>query len=292
MDPLLTELPSHLKREVYKEDRRKKMTPLLTMEKPMYDNIKMKDPEDNLLCTISLKKARWYVKKNLAEWLDDSSIQLLFKPKMQKKDPQQVKYNQADKRNHCVVCGNTRDYMRHYVVPYCYRCQFPEQFKAHLPHDVVLLCPDCHVRAERASHKRMQLLEDELRDDPNTAFPHFVDRRLHSLRSSAHALLKWKNRLPFAKIQEYEAVLREWSGLPPDQELSTVHLEQASQLEERLPNPEYIPGPHLVIESLKDDSAIEAFVHDWRAHFVDSLQPRYLPAGWSVKSPVMCDVRV
>jgi hypothetical protein len=303
------QLPLHLERELMKEERRQQMIPLLTMKKVMYDNILMKDPDDMTLCTVSLKKATWYVKRNLAVWKDDKRkcIQLAFHPKQQKdaKSQQQQKYNQTPKENRCVVCGASKDYMRHYVVPYCYRSLFPAAFKTHLPHDVVLVCCRCHVRAERASHARKMQMEDALRSDPATAAAQTVDGRLQRIRSAATALLKWKEQLPPARIHEYQVLLQEYYyGMEGSAEqqlllLTVEQLQAASEIESRLPNPKYVSGADLVVIELlqsnnddnDNDQAIRDFVMEWRQHFVDTLQPQFLPAGWSVDSPVQCDIR-
>lgn len=315
------QLPAHLERELMKEERRQQMLPLLTMNKPMYDNILMKDPDDNLLCTIALKKANWYVGKKLAFWKDDKKsdcIKLLFRPNVpepkQQDDSNINTYNQTIKMNCCVVCGHNQDYMRHYVVPFCYRSLFPQNFKTHLPHDIVLVCAQHHVKAGRKYHKRMQRIEDDLRTDPETAAPELIDKRVHQVRSSATALLKWKDRLPLDRIAEYESLLCEWYELPQPQTtvigtttndsvhddtttdapptLTTAQLQAASELESRRPNPKYISGPTLVMESFKnDDEAMADFVREWRSFFFDSMQPLFLPTGWSVDSPVQCDTR-
>jgi hypothetical protein len=312
------QLPAHLERELMKEDRRQKMLPLLTMNKKMYDNILMNDPDDNLLCTIALKKANWYVNKKLALWKDDQKrdcIKLLFKPNVPEPKPQDGDaddnnintYNQTIKANCCVICGHDRDYMRHYVVPFCYRTLFPQNFKTHLPHDIVLVCANHHVKAGRKYHKRMQRIEDDLRTDPDTAAPELIDKRVHQIRSSATALLKFKDKLPLERIAEYESLLREWYELPQPQPqetvqddatiatdapptLTTAQLQTASELESRRPNPKYISGPTLVMESFKnDDEAMADFVREWRSFFFESMQPQFLPTGWSVDSPVVCD---
>ena len=57
-----------MERELYKEERRERMMPRLTRKKPLYDNIVMSDPQGNVLATVSIKKAQWYVRKNLAQW--------------------------------------------------------------------------------------------------------------------------------------------------------------------------------------------------------------------------------
>jgi hypothetical protein len=328
------QLPAHLERELHKEDRRQKMIPLLTMDRPMYDNILMKDPDDNLLCTIALKKANWYVKKNLAFWKDDKKrdcIKLLFRPDIPEQKQQELSadsdndnthnnntmlnmYNQTVKANCCVVCGHDQDYMRHYVIPFCYRTLFPESYKTHLPHDIVLVCSKHHVTAGKKYFKRMKKIEDALRTDPETAPPELLDKRVHQIQSSAKALLHFKDKMPLDRIAAYESLLCEWYELPQPQEtetstgnsdddtaattttapttLTTAQLQTASELESRRPNPKFISGPTLVMESLKnDDEAMGAFVREWRSFFFDTMQPQFLPTGWSVDSPVQCDTR-
>jgi hypothetical protein len=36
---------------------------------------------------------------------------------------------------------------------------------------------------------------------------------------------------------------------------------------------------------------VEQFIKDWRRHFIDTVQPRFLPQGWSIDSPVMNTTR-
>jgi hypothetical protein len=130
---LNSDFPPHPRRAVYKKKRRKESVRFLAMKKPMYDNIKMYDPDGDLLCTISQKKANWYVRKQLGEWnRSRNAIHLSFKPKGKSENV----YNQSQKQNVCVSCGDDKHHMRHYVVPYCYRTLFPEKYKTHMPHDI------------------------------------------------------------------------------------------------------------------------------------------------------------
>ncbi|EJK67267.1 hypothetical protein THAOC_11726 [Thalassiosira oceanica] len=41
---------------------------LLSTKTPMYDNVFMLSTEGQPMCTISMKKAKWYLKKGIAEW--------------------------------------------------------------------------------------------------------------------------------------------------------------------------------------------------------------------------------
>jgi hypothetical protein len=117
LDDVQVDLPSHLQRELYKDRRRKESVPRLARKSPLYDNYRMFGPDGRtLLCTTSAKKARWYVRKGLAEWWqridggggggdDDktihardsdtttttTSIRLLFTPKNEKRQEGQEK---------------------------------------------------------------------------------------------------------------------------------------------------------------------------------------------------------
>jgi exonuclease 3'-5' domain-containing protein 2 len=344
--------PSHLQRELYKEERREIMRPFITMKKPMYDNIVMLAPDGcTTLSTISRKKAQWYLQKGLATWHtitlgetarnsstmasksrndsvdgdDPLAIRLLFEPKVSAKpDAALQRYNTSFKSNCCVVCGAHRDYMRHYVVPYCYRMHIPPHYKTHLPHDVVLLCLTCHTHAERAAHRRMHQVEQELRQSqrdslhPTSAQAELVDKHVYQVQSAASALLNWPDRLPPATILAYQERVQDWylestgsisapsasdhkeanAALSRTMTLDPAVLNKACQLQSRRPNPHFVPGADLVIASLQsqasepnefDPAALATFIRDWRRHFIEHLHPRFLPRGWSVQAAVRCD---
>jgi hypothetical protein len=377
------DLPQHLQRELYKEERRKASVRFLAMKKPLYDNIEMYGPDGKtMLCTIGTKKANWYVRKELAVWRDipdcHPSIRLLFEPKNSKNckinqrkmakanaaknheleemgnDEKLRQYNCTHKLNICVACGakdasesinnradnldgndkpnidkdNTKTFddddrdgddqsataglMRHYVVPYAYRKLLPPKFKTHLPHDVVLLCLDCHVDAEQAAKKqRTDVYERLYRKDPSTRLAVVIDHDRKRLKSYARALWKHKDRLPPERIKQYESAISEHLAMesvhPSGSPSTTSTVAGAIRNEGRIPehilqelalnlqpertNPRYIPLANLVVENLcQTDEAISKFVVGWREFFVATLRPRHLPAGWSVHSPVEIDV--
>jgi len=204
-------IPSHLKRELLKEKRRQEKIPDLARKSPMYDNIEMMDPQGQLLATISLKKAHWYIRKQLAKWtIPDTTIQLLFTPKAHSGGG----YEKSIKNNICVGCGSDEFHMRHYVVPYAYRTRLPKRYKTHLSHDVVILCPDCHLHCEHETHLRMNALEDARPEECYSAS--YVDRHLHRIRSAALALLRWKDKLPQDKVEEYDALVRSYLNISSD----------------------------------------------------------------------------
>ena len=67
-------------------------------------------------------------------------------------------------------------------------------------------------------------------------------------------------------------------------------LQKTIDMEFTVPNANFIPGAQLVIDDLNEhDDKISDFIQDWRFHFLETTQPRYLPIGWEVDSPVHCD---
>jgi len=282
-----SDMPSHVKRLLHKEDRRRQSKRHLAMKKPLYDNIEMYSPDDVLLCTISIKKAEWYLKRNLGRWKEEyKALQLLFDPKAKPKD--ENTYNTTHKKNACVVCGDSKDFMRHYIVPYCYRQLFPTKYKTHMPHDIVILCSQCHLQCEQHTQIRQKELDQSLRKDPKTLHPRINNHALHKVRSSALALYKRRDQLPQKKVEEYERIVMNHFGLDDETRgISKDVLEEATTMETSGVNKDFIPSADLIVSTLANNpSSIETFVFEWRDFFVDTMQPRFLPVGWNVRSPV------
>ena len=276
----------------------------------------MLDPQGQTLSKISKKKARWYVAKGLAQWKEDEGedeeedesssssnfIQLKFEPKARSEEGD---YGRSTKQNICVSCGDaSKSQMRFYIVPHAYRTLFPKRFKAHMSHDVVLLCADCHLRAGQASNLRMNELEDGFMPQKRYS----TDFEQYRVRSSALALLNWRHQIPEEKVASHEKIVMAYlsnsssnsssrGGEGPvvaDKDellLLTNHLLQSViNVEHRIENPNYVPGPELVVGSIVDnDVEMTAFVRQWRIFFLDTIHPRHLPDGWSVDYPVVCD---
>ena len=309
-------LPSHIERDLYKTERRMRLLPLITRKKPMYDNVLMQDPQGNPLATISKKKAQWYLSKGLADWVEQTSdsdrfntlehhkpqsiLRLRFQPRNRSLDPSEAAinvYNVSTKSNRCVVCGAGKNYMRHYIVPFCYRTLFPDSYKNHLSHDVVLTCIDCHIAAEHNAQRRRKKLEAALRKDPSTAAAFVVDRRKRTISKKALALLNHSDRMPLNRVTEYRRKIREYHNLSDGETLTKEILVKTSEMSATAPNPSYIAGPVLVVspllEEMQRDSgiALAEFIRAWRAYFIETSLPRYLPTGWSVENPVQCQNR-
>jgi len=311
-------LPSHIQREQMKEQRRKEKIPMLALKSKLYDNITMLDPQGQILSKISRKKARWYVQKNLAEWkLDDeaNTIQLKFEPKARSTDRD---YGKRIKKNICVACGDAKKHqMRFYIVPHVYRNLFPKQYKTHMSHDVVLLCSDCHLICGQASNIRMNELEEQFHPQKK----YYIDHELYKIQSSAMALMNWREKIPSSQVayhesnvtlyfkkygdrkmvhSDYDSFGNSYSNsntsmespppLPPPPSITKEQLQQVIDIDYRIQNSNYIPGPELVVNSLVNNhEAMADFIRGWRQFFLDTIHPRHLPQGWSINHPITCD---
>ena len=309
-------LPSHIQRQIHKERQRKSKIELISMKSKMYDNICMLDQNRNPMCTISMKKAKWYVKKGIAEWSETSKeqfsdggevkcIRLLFEHSgsYEDKGESESLYLKSAKQNVCVCCGDNGHHIRHYIVPYAYRTQFPHEYKSHMSHDIVILCPDCHVDCERVTKRRMKQMEHDLRLQTGQCneSPVIEDAHKYHVRSAAIALVKWRDKMPDDKVSSHEKDVREYLAsickneeetdaiFNGTEELTKQQLQTACSVNYRIKNPDFVTGSEVVVRSLKGDAKmIEEFIIDWRRHFIATVNPQHMPTGWRIENPVVC----
>ena len=150
--------------------------------------------------------------------------------------------------------------------------------------------PNCHLTCEQATQRRQCELEQNLRKDPSTAKKVIPSKELYHVRSCALALINHGDKLPAAKQEEYTTLIRGHHKLNDGEELTKELLQDTIDMEFTIPNENYIGGAELVIGALnEDDEKIADFIRDWRYHFLETAQPRYLPIGWEIDSPVHCD---
>jgi hypothetical protein len=115
-----------------------------------YANVIMVDTNGDLLATISHKRADWYLRKKLANEITPPSpypraIQLTFENEMRE---QKVKTDVTLTDDCCVICGNRETLSLHHVIPYVLRRHMPLEHKRYSRIWCVLLCEECHVKAE------------------------------------------------------------------------------------------------------------------------------------------------
>ncbi|XP_041703321.1 exonuclease 3'-5' domain-containing protein 2-like [Coregonus clupeaformis] len=252
---------------------------------PLYDNCFLQAPDGQPLCTCDKKKAKWYLDKGIGvlQTEDPFIVRLLFEPSG-RPDSQQDYYLTA-KENLCVVCGKNNSYIRKNIVPHEYRRHFPTEMKDHNSHDILLLCTSCHAASNVHDGFLKQQLADEYAApqgcEDGVRLLEDSDRR--RVRSAARALLTVGERLPGARRDELQKVIRDFFN-DTDVELTPETLQRAADLETRIFNESYVPHGLKVVKAhakrgLKGLMELEGC---WRQHFLSTMTPRYLPPLWSV----------
>nr|XP_028581173.1 exonuclease 3'-5' domain-containing protein 2 [Podarcis muralis] len=269
-----------------KDPRKLKRKPLgigySVRKSPLYDNCFLHAPDGQPLCTCDRKKAQWYLDKGIGELvsMDPFIVKLQFEPSGRPES--KVDYYLSVKENLCVVCGKRESYIRKNIVPHEYRKHFPIQMKDHNSHDVLLLCTSCHAISNYYdNHLKQQLAEEfgapigceegvRLLEDP-------IRRQV---RSGARALLN-ADSLPNARKEELLQVIKDYFDSVT---VSPEMLQEAAGLETRICNENYMPHGLKVVQCFSRGGlrSLMQLERRWRQHFLDVMQPRYLPMQWSV----------
>lgn len=229
------------------------------------DSIEFYSPTGQFMFYANYSRAAWYYRKGLSEKISDSPLS--FRLKFWPKGP--GKQNKAlAKSNQCVICG-TKDitYLtKHHIVPKVYRQYMPKRFKSNNDYDVQVVCRPCHDQYETHAI----VLKEALSRPFNLDF----DLYQHAKRiTKAAKILTTQNNLPFERIQELEAIVKE-AGIDLDMEL----LERVGRI--KLAWDPY--QARKVVNYWSHD--LREFIFIWRKHFIEYAKPKFLPAGWTWNS--------
>jgi hypothetical protein len=265
------------------------------------ENWKVYHPNGRHMFTCGEKKAFWYLERNLAKTINgERSIKLTFEPKGNGFEDNEI-FGRSIRIVQCVVTGISDGLQRHHIVPYCYRTYFPEQYKSKNHHDVVLMNFEIHSEYEQKANvfkdevakiydvKRIGELNTEytakLRElgKPNA----IILNTIHSLfktygRLSQEAILEKLQYLadntciPFETLKKYNYIQFYKLYLL----LRKQHIDELYHFKIDY-RKEFDHGYH-VVQKLDTEDKIEEFVKLWRNHFVDTMQPLFMPTGWSV----------
>ncbi|KXZ48660.1 hypothetical protein GPECTOR_26g563 [Gonium pectorale] len=260
---------------------------LPTRKSVLYENCRLLAPDGEVLCTCGAKKVRWYLERGLADVVAENptTIQLRFEPRG--RGHADDAYYLSDKENRCCVCGSGGEYLRHSVVPHCYRQHFPPTMKSHLSHDIVLMCPPCHRASSVTDQRRMEQLGRQYGAPLGSAtaakFRH--DSNLGAVRSAGRALVNTKVSIPPERRRELEAVVCAHFGVEAGG-LDAALIRRAADVDPRSEDENWRSHAEVVVRSLGGRAELEAFIRGWRAHFLASMRPRFLPPHWRVDARV------
>jgi len=240
--------------------------------KDIYGNWKILAPDGDLLFLTLKKRADWYLNKGLAKLIGEETIQLTFEPKNRSSKDDQ--YNLALKENKCVVCGTTdiEVLTRHHIIPYEYRKFFPEELKSRSSHDVVPIC--------REHHNEYELVADNLKKDILMLYEVYdkllspcVDK---SLKLSK--LLLNNIKLPDDRMEQVKADFTLYSGV---EDLTEENIRKYCEIHKN-----HKKLSELVIEKVIERCEIESFIKMWRKHFVDIMNPKFMPMFWDINRKI------
>lgn len=256
------------------------MSQLNTKQTPIYGNTKVLDPDGELLFLCLPKKANWYLDRNLAIIIteDPMVIQLTFEPKGRGQIGDS--YALGEKYNKCVVCGTEDGLTRHHIVPYTYRKHFPDYMKSHNSHDIVPICVDCHSEYEENFGIELKYVLAKKYGAPLESLTK-VNTDLSLVVKYSKLLMDRWDKLPFSRKKQMITIIREYHGYFG--KLCQVILIYAyfdlsqSQTESH---------GQIVVGKIIDNNQLQWFVETWREHFIESMEPKYMPEHWDIRREI------
>lgn len=248
-------------------------------ESPQYQNCEVLHPDGNLMFRCSSKKANWYLKRNLATKLKDEPlvVQLTFAPNGNghMDDP----YHLQVMENKCVVCGGLEDLTRHHIVPYCYRKFFIDELKNHRAYDVMALCSSCHHEYETQANILKEAIGQEY-GMPVGGLGIKYDEACARAKTAAHAILTHGSRIPQPRLDDLYERVRSYLGREP----TTDDLQKVGE-RNLYDFRDYVHHGRYVVSKIPADG-IEEFIRKWRRHFLETMQPKFMPKNWSVERSI------
>lgn len=271
----------------------------------------------------SRKKIEWYLSRNLARILSQSSsdsascsssnssalsdssdsetisIQLTFDPKGLGRSGHS--WYLEDKENRCVVCGSFEDGLTlHHVVPYQYRKHMPVSVKSHSNIDTLPLCLPCHASYEVRADKYKLTIAHTF-DSPLQGRPWVQQPRHHKVRRAAGALLKHRDKIPSDRLKELENLVKQFWEVD---DISQDILEESVKLVGLVRGEGYQEHGEIVVQKLleeqgklslakepsstlpKEEDPLFHFIKSWRIHFLEHSNPACLSPEWNVDEEI------
>lgn len=272
------------------------------------ENWKVFHPNGKHMFTCGEKKAEWYLNRELAKKIGHKKIQFTFEPKGDGFESDE-KFGLAGRIVQCVVTGKKTELQRHHIVPYCYRSQFSEEYKSKNHHDVVLVSYKIHEQYEMyASQFKNQLAREY--DVPtlkecNLEYTRFLTNYANGrikLLSRFHSIFRAKGNLPQEKLID---ILRDISMFTHIRlskllkfnyiqlfklytYLRDKHEKEFNYIKES--NKKRFDHGMLLVSKLDTEEKLEEFIKRWRRHFIETMNPPYMPTGWSVDFKVKVEL--
>lgn len=244
-------------------------------DREIYGNWEVYHPDGSLMFRCDNKKANWYLKRDLAINFEENKIKLTFTP--EGKGHVDEPFYLTKKANICVVCGKSRYLTRHHVIPYCFRRHIPEEMKSKDSHDIVLLCIPCHrIYETHAWNIKKELAEKHGMLLAQPVEEHSEEEKLKfKAVSAAYAIIEHGHRIPEPRKEILLGIISSYLG---KETVEDSDLEKLVEVKFGVKNLDFSLGKSIV-DKIDD---LDSFIKMWRAHFVETMKPEYLPELWSI----------
>lgn len=243
----------------------------------LYGNFHIIHPDGHIMFHCDAQRALWYLNHDLAVVISENppALQLQFAPKGLGHIGDD--YYLTGKVNQCVCCGSNQNLSRHHVMPRVFRKHMPKEVKEHNYHDVLLLCVECHCRYEQEAGKFKQEICQKFGIILNSGAGPIHNPEVSKAKSAARALLQHSGMIPKIRIEYLTNMIRNILGKDPTEEdlltlaknNKTVRTNQAGY-------------GKIVVDQILVDGNIQEFTELWRTHFVEFMNPLYLPEHWDI----------
>ena len=245
----------------------------------IYGNCQVFSIKGNLMFLCIEKRANWYLERGLAEKLSENplAIKLLFETKNEGNHGDS--YYLTEKQNRCVKCGteDLEHLTKHHIVPYQYRKFMPEEVKGNSSFDIVPICFDHHNEYERQADLLKQELAEKY-DAPVVGIV-IIDEIFSVAISAAKAIRGNGNKIPTEKRTLMEDRIKAYTGKDivskKDIELLCSKKNAVSRTVKS--------HAEMVMSQVTD---IQSFVEMWREHFLECLEPEFMPNHWDPKRSI------
>lgn len=245
----------------------------------IYHNNSVLAPDGTEIFRCDEKKLNWYLSRGLAVLVskDPPTIQLNFEPNGMGWSGEN--FYLQNRENLCCVCGTSEFLTKHHVVPHAYRKHLPVQLKESNYYDVLPCCETCHSAYEKIAQDRKRQLANKYQAPLNG---------IHNRITEQHP--KWARSVLFyghVMPPERKAYLLSQIAIYLDKtEVTEEDLKSicvTSTRRRRTPPPDFRSHGELVMSKVENP---QTFVEEWRAHFVETMKPRFLPNDWEVNRDI------
>lgn len=242
-------------------------------EHNLYGNILLLAPDGTPLCRKKQSEILFYLKKDLAFYVDEKTVKLKFEPSGlgHSNLPELLE----ECLNICAECGTDETLTKHHIIPSQYRKYLPVLYSGYRFFDVIVLCSSCHDSYTLKEFKLVQRLAEQY-NAPIGGITSYKDEKCHLnkkslLKAISYAYALTGNHIiPEERKQFLQGYIRNFLNKEPLLE----DLEELKSLSTASENRNFQSHGELVVNQLTD---YNEFIFMWRDHFRSNMTLKFAP---------------